>query len=188
MLLGTMVYAAAKPDFSALGGPGYLLAYIQTFVLVLILGGPLLEEPGWRGFALPRMQRLMGPLAASVVLGVLWGLWHLPQFLVPSWAASSGGGGLRGIVLFTLTAIMFTVVMTWVFNNTRTSLLLAILLHASIDTFSGTLAGIFPPAALASALPFLLGFGVLAVVLVLATRGRLAYASPGRIATRQQSE
>jgi uncharacterized protein len=175
MLLGATVYALALPDPGALGGPSYLLTYLVTFALVLVLGGPLFEEPGWRGFALPRMQRSLGPLTASLVLGVLWALWHLPEFLVPSWAASSGGGGVLGIVLFTITAVTFTVVITWVFNNTRASLLIAVLLHTSIDVFSGTLAAIFPPAVMASALPFIIGFGVLSVVLILATGGRLAY-------------
>jgi uncharacterized protein len=175
MLLGTMVYAAEPPDLAALGGVSYLPAYLVTFVLVLVLGGPLFEEAGWRGFALPRMQRALGPLLASIALGVLWALWHLPEFLVPSWAAGSGGGGVLGIVLFTIAAVTFTVVITWVFNNTRASLLLAVLLHTSIDAFTGTLGALFPPAATASALPFIIGFGVVALVLVVATRGRLAH-------------
>lgn len=175
MLLGTMAYATALPAWGGLGGPGYLVSYLVTFVLVTVFGGPLFEEIGWRGFALPRMQQALGPLPAALLLGVLWALWHLPQFLVPSWAASSGGGGLVGIVLFTLTAMTFTVVISWVFNNTRASLLLAVLLHSSIDTFSVTLGGIFPPEALASAFPFMIGFGAAALVLIAVTRGRLSY-------------
>jgi CAAX protease family protein len=110
---------------------------------------------------------------------VLWALWHLPEFLVPSWAAASGGGGVLGIVLFTVAAVTFTVVITWVFNNTRASLLLAILLHTSIDAFTGTLGAIYPPAATASAVPFIIGFGVVALVLVVLTRGRLSYGRLG---------
>ena len=67
------------------------------------------------------------------MLGVLWALWHLPQFLVPTWAASSGGGGVSGIALFVLVAVAFSVVLSWVFNNTRASLLIAVLVHTSID-------------------------------------------------------
>jgi membrane protease YdiL (CAAX protease family) len=148
------------------------------------LGGPLFEEIGWRGFALPRMERLHGPLLASLILGVLWALWHLPEFLVSSWAASSGGGGVLGITLFTLTAVTFTIVITWVFNNTRTSVLLAILVHASIDTFGGTLGVIFPAKAVVSAFPYMIGFGVVAVVLIVLTRGRLSY---GRLAEAQSA-
>lgn len=108
-----------------------------------------------------------------------WALWHLPEFLVPSWTASSGGGGVLDIILFTLTAMWFTIVITWVFNNTRASVLLAILVHASIDTFSGTLGAIFPAWAVASALPFMIGFGVVTLALIVLTRGRLDY---GRLA------
>jgi membrane protease YdiL (CAAX protease family) len=175
MLLGTMVYARDLPNLGALEGPRYLLSYLKTYILVVVLGGPLFEEPGWRGFALPRLERLHGPLLGSLILSVLWALWHLPEFLVPSWASSSGGGGILGITLFTLTVITFTIVITWVFNNTRASLLLAILLHASIDTFSITLGTIFPPKDVATALPYIIGFGVVALVLILITRGRLNY-------------
>jgi uncharacterized protein len=182
MILGTMVYSMSLPNLAALGGPSYLLSYLASFALVTVLGGPLLEEIGWRGFALPRMERLQGPFLASVILGVMWALWHLPEFLVPSWAASSGGGGIVGIAMFTLTAITFTIVISWVFNNTRASVLLAILVHSSIDTFTLPLAAIFPAWAIASALPLMIGFGVVAVVLIVLTRGRLDY---GRLAETQ---
>jgi membrane protease YdiL (CAAX protease family) len=175
MVLGTMASAGALPSWGGLGGPAYLGSYLVSFVLVTVLGGPLFEEIGWRGFALPRMQRSLGPLLASLVLGVLWALWHLPEFLVPSWAESSGGGGLSGIVLFTLAAITFTVVISWVFNNTRASVLLAVLVHSSIDTFSGTLGALFGPEAVSSTFPFIIGFGVAALVVIALTRGRLSY-------------
>jgi uncharacterized protein len=83
MLLGTVVVSGDLPNLGALGGPSYVLSYIALFVLVFILGGPLLEEPGWRGFVLPRLERLHGPLVGTLILGVLWALWHLPEFLVP---------------------------------------------------------------------------------------------------------
>jgi uncharacterized protein len=184
MLVGTMVYSMELPNLAALGGPSYLLGYLASFALVTVLGGPLLEEIGWRGFALPRMERLHGPLLASLILGVLWALWHLPEFLVPSWAASSGGGSILSIILFIVFAITVTVVITWVFNNTRASVLLAILVHSSIDTFTIPLAAIFPAWAIASALPLMIGFGVVAVVLIVLTRGRLDY---GRLAETQSA-
>jgi membrane protease YdiL (CAAX protease family) len=149
MVVGTMIYSGELPKLGALGSLSFLPTYLLSFLLVVVLGGPLFEEIGWRGFALPRMEGLHGPLVASLILGVLWALWHLPEFLVPSWAASSGGGGISGIILFTLTALTFTFVITWVFNNTRASILIAILVHASIDTFSETLGAIFPAKAVA---------------------------------------
>jgi uncharacterized protein len=184
MLVGTMIYSGDLPNLGALGGPSYVLSYLGTYALVVVLGGPLFEEIGWRGFTLPRMERLHGPILASVILGVLWALWHLPEFLVPTWAASSGGGGILGITLFIVTAVTFTIVITWVFNNTRASVLLAILVHTSIDAFTVPLGEIFPARAVSSALPFIIGFGAVGVVLIVVTRGRLDY---GRLAEAQSS-
>ena len=57
---------------------------LPTYLLTLIVGvilGPLWEEPGWRGFALPRLQAQFGPLVGTLILGVLWALWHIPGYL-----------------------------------------------------------------------------------------------------------
>ncbi len=71
MALGTVILPGGLASLLALLGPGYVLTYLGTFVLVTILGGPLFEEPGWRGFALPRLQPLHGPLVGTLILGLL---------------------------------------------------------------------------------------------------------------------
>src|SRR5262245_65822350 len=67
------------PDWS------FVPFYLSSFVFVLFIppGGPLLEEGGWRGFALPRLQRLHGPLVGTLILGALWSVWHLTLFVGP---------------------------------------------------------------------------------------------------------
>jgi membrane protease YdiL (CAAX protease family) len=174
-VLGTIAFSGDLPNFGALGGPSYVLSYLASFVVTFIFGGALFEEPGWRGFALPRLQRLRGPLIGTLILGVLWGSWHLPLFLSRTWAASSGGGGFLAVVGFVVSTILLAIVITWVFNNTRASLLLAMLVHASGDTFSDTLGEIFPAKVANANMPYVIGFGVVAVVLIALTRGRLGY-------------
>lgn len=98
--------------------------------------GPLPEELGWRGFALDRLQARMGALAASLVLGSVWALWHVPLFLVPgTYQAGLEPGSLRSGVFF-LSMIPLSVLITWVYNNTRRSTLSAVLIH-----YSGNLSG-----------------------------------------------
>src|SRR5215207_7524402 len=62
---------------------GQWLSLFPMFPLLLIFDGPLGEEPGWRGYALPRLQAGRSALVASLVLGVIWAFWHLPIFLPP---------------------------------------------------------------------------------------------------------
>src|SRR5215207_10928809 len=172
MVLGAIVLPGALASFQGLTST-IVLGYLFQFAFVIFLGGGLSEEPGWRGFALPRMQPLHGPLVGSLILGILWALWHLPEFLVPSWAESSGGSGFLDIVKFVVIAIAFAIVITWIFNNTKGSVFMAILVHASIDTFSIPMGALFSPSHVANSI--LLSFGVLVVVLVVLTRGRLGY-------------
>jgi membrane protease YdiL (CAAX protease family) len=145
------------------------------FVFVFFLGGPLGEEPGWRGFALPRLQRLHGPLLGSLILGPLWALWHLPLFFVPAWETPPT---ILNIVLYVIAATAFTIIMTWVFNNTKGSLLIAILLHAAVNTSFATLIALFPTPLVTdygTTVPMVIGFGVLALLVIVLTRGRLGY-------------
>jgi len=172
MALGTLILPALLAAFGSLG-LGYVLTYLALFPLIIVLGGPLFEEVGWRGYALPRLQPLHGPLVGTLILGLLWALWHLPQFLIPSWAEASGGRGFLAIVKFVVIAIAFAIVTTWVFNNTKGSVFLAILVHASIDAFSIPMGEVFSPSDVANSL--LLSLLVLVMVLVVLTRGHLGY-------------
>jgi membrane protease YdiL (CAAX protease family) len=92
--------------------------------LMIALG----EEPGFRGFALPRLLVGRSAIAAALILGVLHVIWHVPTFL---------GGGLIPIVCTVLIIISGAVLNTWLFNHTNGSVLLAMLLHVGIDIASG---------------------------------------------------
>ncbi|MGI5273692.1 CPBP family glutamic-type intramembrane protease [Nonomuraea sp. CA-218870] len=152
-----------------------LLAYLPSLVIQMVTTG-LAEEPGWRDFALPRMQRKWGPLGGTLVLGPLWALWHLPLFM-SEWGQWPDVTWLR-IAEFVAFCCTFSVVVTWVFNRTRQSLPLIMLLHVSVNNFMSVLYGdMFPSIASveqASHVTLLAGTTAALVVLV-ATRGRLGY-------------
>ncbi len=172
-LLGALSLPGAIASFHPLPVITWL-AYPVNFVIIFLVGAPLFEEPGWRGFALPHLERQMGPFAGTLLLGVLWSIWHLPMYLVPAWANENGGLNPVSIAVFGLSAIAFGIIITWVFNHTRGSLLLVMLLHASVNTFQGYINRLFPPQA-NSEVNGLIGFGVAALVTVILTRGRLGY-------------
>jgi membrane protease YdiL (CAAX protease family) len=141
-----------------------------VFVVVGFISGPLFEEPGWRGFALPHLQAQMSALRATLLLGALWAAWHLPQFLIPEWADENGGLSPALVVTFLLMVVAIAPIMTWVFNRTGGSVFLAMVAHSSINAALA----VFVVAT--SALNVgLLAFGALSVLLIVATRGRLGY-------------
>jgi membrane protease YdiL (CAAX protease family) len=158
--------------------PQLLLLY-PLFLVVEILTSALAEEPGWRGFALPRLQTRYGALLGTLILGTLWGCWHLPLFL----AAWGHGASWLDIVVFILTTIGNAILITWAFNHTRGSLLLAILFHASLDATGSSLGTLFDVRWLFqtqwlvqnSSLAQLFSFVVVPLLLILVTRGRLGY-------------
>ncbi len=124
-MLGQPV-TAARP-----GGVWYLLApdALLIFLFNLLCAGGL-EEPGWRGFLLPFLQKKRSPLLASLILAVIWGLWHLPFFWSGGWP-----GGVMGVVFFLLMEITpLAILFTAVFNRFEGSLPIVMVLHASINT------------------------------------------------------
>ncbi len=105
------------------GSPWYFLIASFGFLMIINSG----EEIGWRGFALSRLQSVIkNPLVASMVLGAIWGLWHLPMYLNPEQSSDP-------LILFLLFVMGISVIYSVLFNNTRGSLLLAVILHASTD-------------------------------------------------------
>jgi uncharacterized protein len=106
-------------------GRAGLIGLLPWF-LTLVLTDGLGEETGWRGFALPRMLQRAGPMLSSLVLGVIWALWHLPLF----WTVGNPNYG-RSFVLLLMELPAMSVLYTWLFQHTAGSAFLAILFHAS---------------------------------------------------------
>ena len=178
MLLGIAVLPGALASFQGFP-PHFLVTYLVTFILIFFGGGALGEEPGWRGFALPRMLSRFGALRANLLLGVLWTFWHLPDFLT---SAQKGGPGIglstlyTGLPIFFLEVMALTIIFTWVFNHTGGSVFIAILLHASYNAFGVVVQPLFSaPIMTSTDLPFLIGVGVPALLILILTRGQLDY-------------
>lgn len=107
------------------------LAYLPTLLLQFVTTA-VAEEPGWRDFALPRLQRRFGAVPGTCVLGVLWGGWHLPLFLT-EWGGWPHVTWIQPVE-FVACCVPLSLVMTWVFNRSGESLPLVMVLHASINT------------------------------------------------------
>ena len=124
-LLNVVVLGASAPSPAELGAWSGL---VPTFFLLLLVPGTggAWEEPGWRGYALPKLQGGHSALLASLILGVVWAFWHLPLMVI-------GQIHLSDPVYI----VAWTVVLTWVFNNTNGSVLIAMLMHNSHNVISG---------------------------------------------------
>ena len=100
-----------------------------AFAFVLLLGGPLQEEFGWRGYLLDPLQERFTAVGGGALVGVVWARWHRPLFCIPSETIYYRNPVLGFVVSITL----FSILLTWVYDNTNRSLLPAILFHASFN-------------------------------------------------------
>jgi uncharacterized protein len=122
-----------------------------------------------------------GPLVGSLILSPLWAFWHVPIWLT-AWRAA-GMLDVYNLIVYILFITVWTIVMTWVFNNTRGSVLMAILLHTSVDAFpNGILWPLLPASnavtgygVLVGYFGMVIGLGAVALVVIGLTRGRLGY-------------
>lgn len=148
-----MIAIAIGISVGAFGAPGPVITVgvvgvlVVEFARVLFLGGPVEEELGWRGFALPRLQAGRTAFSASVLLGLIWGVWHVPLYFVSGTGqqeTASAAGVEFAIGAFVVWTIGLSILFTWLFNQTQGSLLVVILFHAAVNL------GAFVPAALGS--------------------------------------
>ena len=126
---------------------------LLVYLFVELTFGALSEELGWRGYALDELQSRWSALRSSLVLGFIWAFWHTPAFLIPGLSQHEMGGVFSWpYVSFILSVAMGSILITWVYNNTGRSILVAgFLMHFSQNATLIMLGGIFdsftmPPA------------------------------------------
>lgn len=160
----SMVFSNYQPDLALLSQP---IMILPTFVFMFFFGGSVQEEFGWRGYALPRLLQRYNSLTASLILGAVWGVWHLPLFYIRGASQS-----FMSFWVFVLLTLGFSVFFTWFYIRTAGNLFSSLLFHTAINTaFS-----VFPPFELRaggnqSALFYLmLVYGVGAALLLLKDR------------------
>ncbi len=178
LVLGTAPLEALVEEWQFL-----FTSYLPKVVMVFLIVS-LWEEIGWMGFALPRLQEKYGPLVASVVLGVLWALWHLPAYFNSTQVVADkvGLGELDRLLylvpLLMLLATSTRIVMTWLFNVTMGSVIVVTLFHAAFNISNNDLVTAFMPeinSMFANNGWIYAVLGALAFLLIVFTKGRLSY-------------
>lgn len=140
-LVITLIYMALGNPFSGLK-PGETILSMLGTILFTLFSGPLAEELGWRGFALPRLQAKYNALVSSLILGVIWCCWHIPLFFVTG--ATQMSIPFPFYLVLVLTIALY---LTWLYNNTRGSLIVTILGHFAFNLtgFLTGVLGLMPP-------------------------------------------
>jgi uncharacterized protein len=161
--------------------PGRLVNFLPSAIILALIAG-LGEEPGWRGYALPRLEARYAPVVATALLGFVWAMWHLPLvFVDPRFphGYTSVSPQILLAILTMITIFFYAFFYTWVYNRTQ-SVLLCMLLHGSFNAAIGLLPASFEILQRGTYMTLLVVQVVtllLAVaVLVVATRGRLGFA------------
>jgi len=110
------------------------LRLIPIALFFAIPFGPLGEELGWRGYALPRLQEKYSALTASIALGLIWTFWHTPMFWAPGGTVISGGPvTLWAVAKYVAFLVGLAILYTWLYNNTKGSVLLAVIFHTTAN-------------------------------------------------------
>lgn len=134
LLIAVLVDCLANGTIISLDGFGKSAAYpnwsMGIFFFFNLLTFGYGEEAGWRGFALPELQRRFSPLVSTLILTLFWALWHLPLFLYRSGYTSMGAAEIVGWFASLLTG---SILLTWLFNSSRGSILVCAVFHAAVD-------------------------------------------------------
>jgi membrane protease YdiL (CAAX protease family) len=135
-LLGNL-YEVTSPLHSVYGSQAALMA---PMVILFAFPGAFAEELGWRGYVLPRLQNKYNALLSSVVIGIIWGAWHIPLLI---YFGDLGVNNIPGYVVAVVNFIPVAITYTWIYNNTKGSLLLVTLFHLG-QQLSNNLLGQLP--------------------------------------------
>ena len=137
MAVVALAQAALGSNLTTSPAHGQVLLIPAALVWVFFAGGPLGEEFGWRGYALPALQRRLGWRKASLALGAIWGLWHLPLFTMVGTTQSQ-----TPIHVFMPMIVGLSVLFAWIFIRTRQSVVPALVLHTAFNTGAFVIPGL----------------------------------------------
>jgi len=115
------------------------LTQLLLMLFYVFVTGPLCEELGWRGFALPRLLKRFNPFTASLILGVIWGVWHLPSFFLSGMVQNG-----MSLALFVIYTPCLSILMTWVFQHTHGSVLSSVMIHYTANICTAILGVTLP--------------------------------------------
>ena len=140
LLISLVLYSFGIGGGSGLD-PSLTLALFMAWLVFNFFSGPLAEEAGWRGYALPRLQARYNSLIASLILGFFWALWHVPlAFVIGSNQAELG---FFGWMIYTILIFTITIILTWLYNNTKGSFVVVILAHYFFNVGSNIVVNMF---------------------------------------------
>jgi membrane protease YdiL (CAAX protease family) len=142
---------------------------ILVYLLILIFFSPFWEEIGWRGFLLPRLQEKHSSLTAALIIGLVWGLWHLPGILA---ANPYGDQSMYYFLIIFIGCFALSILQTWLFNSTK-SLLICILLHDAVNSGAAYFYGNLKNNELRPFMIFTALLILVAVIVVVKTKGKL---------------
>jgi hypothetical protein len=131
MALQLVVFGGQPPSLGAMVGALPTVLVISVYMFIQVGIG---EEIGWRGYALPKLQTGYSALVSSVILGVIWTLWHLPLFFTPTTIYSN-----TPLWVFLVFLLPFSILIGWVLNSTGGSVLMVMILHAVMNASTGPL-------------------------------------------------
>ena len=131
------LYEVTSPLYSVYGAQA---AFMAPVVILFAFPGAFAEELGWRGFVLPRLQNKFNALLSSIVVAIFWGAWHIPLRI---YFGDLGANEHAGYVLAVIDFIPIAIIYTWIYNNTKGSLLLVTLFHIG-QQLSNNLLGVLP--------------------------------------------
>jgi membrane protease YdiL (CAAX protease family) len=152
------LYAARSVGAAPASMPGLRALLVGVALTLLLDVGPLGEELGWRGFALPRLLETLSPLRATILLGIVHAVWHVPLFFI-----SGLPQGQVSFPVFAVGVISIAVMDTWLYLRSGANLLLAILVHLMANYCGGILG--------APAFPFFIGAEATAALAIVAFGG-----------------
>ncbi|MBY9016115.1 MAG: CPBP family intramembrane metalloprotease [Candidatus Lokiarchaeota archaeon] len=155
------------------GNPGLTWGLILITVINTLINGPLSEEAGWRGFALPRLESRFSALISSIILGIIWASWHIPLYFIEP---------RMPFYIFIILVLVITILMTWSYNSTNGSLIITVIFHFSFNFNGAFITGIL---GLLPLMVFYIGGSVMIGVYVIVV---IIYAGPSKLSQKPNSK